>query len=658
MKKILFITLSNLGDVILTLPVLQALLERYPGSRADVIAGAGVAMVFEADERIRQFIPYDKKSGLSGRLALLQKIRGERYDIVIDLRRSIFGFFSGAKQINSYFDFPKKNIHRAKRHFRALRALGITEPPAVSFLEALKASSLPAEAAGIDFSGPVIVAACGSKSHIKQWPADYFAKLLDHLIEKENAFIVLAGDRSDMEISKKVQALMLYKPGRALNLAGKTNFREFASLLAKSSLLITNDSAPLHLADALKTPVLAIFGPTDPRKYGPRGRSTAVVRRTLFCSPCEEARCRYALECLKDLSVDEVFKKSRALLHDLARPQISKILVIRLDRIGDVMLSMPAIRAIRQAHPAARISVMTRPETRILMERNPDVDEVIAYDYSKRGRHGGIIGNYRFLKEIHKQRFDIAFILHPSVRSHLVPFVTGIPYRIGFDSGLPWALTTRVHDTRSSGNKHESEYTLDIVRAMKIPTPTKLKTEFNLFADDEASSAAVSDRQTLVLHAGASDASKKWPVERFAEVGERAVREWGCRVAVVGGNSEKELGDFLSNKIPDCVDLTGKLKLNELAALLSRSKLLITNDSGPVHVASAVGTPTVCIFGRTRPGLNKERWTALGPKNAALQKNAGCVICLAHDCSIDFECLKIMDADTVFEAACSLWQSS
>lgn len=646
-QKVLIVTLSNLGDAVMTLPVFALVLEACPEAVIDVIVGPGAQEVFSQDERLRRVTVFNKKAPLGEKIDLLRKIRAERYDLILDLRRSVWGILGGARIHNSYFSIlPGQRSHRVLRHLYALKKI-LPIHHTRSFLsdrktpEAEDLFGFVQEAQGK--GQRLVLAAPGSKSDLKKWPAASYAALLDRLALEENCKIVLIGDKKDVADSQKVSSLM---KSAAEDLSGKTSFLELVALVKKADLVITNDSAPLHIADALRRPVLAIFGPTDPRKYGPRYRHSTVARRLLFCSPCEKAQCRYHQECMTELGVDEVRQKALAILNDTIDRKNFKILVVRLDRIGDVTLSLPAIQALRDRFPNASISVMTRPSTAELVEGHPAVNKVIPYFYEKRGRHRGVLGNFRFIYEIIRHKFDVVFILNPSLRSYLVPFCAGIPYRAGFETKLPFLLTHSIPDRRWEGAKHEAEYTLDVIRAFGINTGR---------ADSYTGTLAHLRQRTpsgkiIALHAGASCPSKRWPKEKFAELGKRVRAEHPeAELVVIGGDSEKELGDHLSRTIGGMKDLTGKLSLKELAGFLSGCEVLISNDSGPVHIAAAVGTRTLTIFGRSLPGLGVVRWRALGHGHTVIQKDVGCVVCLAHRCTIDFECLRAVSVEEVWK---------
>jgi lipopolysaccharide heptosyltransferase II len=641
--KILIITLSNLGDVVLTLPVFQAVSEAYPGLELHCLVGPAARAVFEGDSRLAKVIPLDKKISWSKKIDLLWAVRRERYDIIIDLRYSLFGLLGGAKRRNRYRVFGRGR-HRAERHLAALRGLIDERSPSLSFLKKNPARD----------SARVVVAAVGSKSDTKKWPAEYYARVLDRLILEEGCEVTLVGDIQDKAACAEVLGFMSQK---AEDLSGNTDFKALCTLISEAALVITNDSAPLHIADALKIPVAAVFGPTDPAKYGPRSDRSAAFQSPLFCVPCQKAQCRYHHECMTELRPDEVYEKVRRLLNGNPHPHGLKILLVRLDRIGDVALSLPAIQAVREHFPDARISVMVRPYTQLLLEGHPSVDEVIPYFYENGGRHGSLLGNLRFIGEIRRRRFDAALVFHPGFRPHAVPFLAGIPRRVGFKSRAPFFLTNAVEDRRHEGDRHESDYALDIVRAFGVSASRKKNFELTVSPLDTetvertlAREGVTPGERLVALHAGASCPSKRWPKECFAELGRKIARQMRLKVVLVGGTGEVCTASFLESRIGDGVlNFTGRLNLRELNAFLKRCAVLVSNDSGPVHLAAGVGTKTLCIFGRNRKGLNAERWKALGEGHRVIQKEVGCVVCLAHRCTIDFECLKAVSVEEIFE---------
>ena len=143
-----------------------------------------------------------------------------------------------------------------------------------------------------------------------------------------------------------------------------------------------------------------------------------------------------------------------------------RILIVRTDRIGDLVLSTPVIASLRKAYPNSYIAFMCRPYTEAIVKGNPYLDEVIVYD--KYGKEKGFWATLKFARYLKRKRFDLALILHPTNRAHLVTFLAGIPERVGWDQKLGFLLTKRIPHTKQQGEKHELEYTLDMLRSLDI----------------------------------------------------------------------------------------------------------------------------------------------------------------------------------------------
>ncbi len=334
---------------------------------------------------------------------------------------------------------------------------------------------------------------------------------------------------------------------------------------------------------------------------------------------------------------------------------MKRILMIRTDRIGDVVLSTPAIKALRDAYPQSHIAFMVRPYARDIVEGNPYLDEVIMYD--KYGAQRGFLSAILFGLRLRKKKFDTAIILHPTNRAHILAFVAGIPNRIGFGRKLPFLLTRALNDKKFLGQKHELEYTLEILKNIGIEAHDK--TLYVPVKDDSRRSVSLKlaekgagDSDLLIgVHPGASCPSKRWPLERFAALIDRLKTDYSARIVLISAPEEAncvaELKKIIKSEV---IDLSGQTPIRELTALLKRCALFISNDSGPVHIATAVGTPSVVIFGRKQPGLSPKRWGPTGKNDIALHKDVDCEVCLAHDCKIGFKCLRAISVDEVFDA--------
>jgi lipopolysaccharide heptosyltransferase II len=152
----------------------------------------------------------------------------------------------------------------------------------------------------------------------------------------------------------------------------------------------------------------------------------------------------------------------------------------------------------------------------------------------------------------------------------------------------------------------------------------------------------------LVIHPGASCPSKIWPSERFAEVADRLMEKYGFKVLLIAGPKDIKIAQEVIKKMRHpAVNLAGKTSVSQLATILKKCQLFISNDSGPVHIASAVGIPVISIFGRNQKGLSPLRWGPLGRKDRVLHKEVGCIECLAHNCVKEFACLKAISVEEV-----------
>jgi heptosyltransferase-2 len=427
----------------------------------------------------------------------------------------------------------------------------------------------------------------------------------------------------------------------------------------------------MHLASYLNVPVVAIFGPTSEEKYGPWSSVSLVVKKELFCRPCEKAHCGSDnLDCLELIKPVDVLNAVRKVLtqHQPSMPKpvpvtsangFKRILIVRTDRIGDVLLSTPVIKALRGKYPDSYIAMMVSPATKDIVEGNPYLDEVIIYD--KDARHKSWLGTLKFAKKLKKKGFDIAVILHPANRVHLLTYLAGIPRRVGYERKLGFLLTDKIPHTKQLGLKHEVEYNFDLLKYIGVEAHN---TDLFMPVNDDsdiavekifASSGIKKTDKLLAIHPCASCPSKIWPAERFARVADILAQKHGFKIVVVAGPKDiARTQDVIKNMRCAVIDLAGKVSVSELASVLKRCALFISNDSGPVHMAVALGVPVISIFGRSQVGLSPRRWGPTGKASKVLHKQVGCIECLAHNCQKEFACLKSITVEEVVSAAESL----
>lgn len=332
----------------------------------------------------------------------------------------------------------------------------------------------------------------------------------------------------------------------------------------------------------------------------------------------------------------------------------NKILIVRTDRLGDVVLSTPVIKNLRLSFPKSHIAFICRPYTRDALEGNPGLDEVIIYD--KYGKHKSLWASIKFSFYLRKKKFKLAIILHPTNRIHLITFLAGIPERVGWDKKLGKLLTKRIKHTKQEGKKHELEYTLDLLMGLGIPIkhtdtyfPITSKARTTVEQLLEGEGIGEGDK-FIVINPSASCPSKRWPQERFQEVIKLLKSRVSFKIIVITSQSEREFGERLVGD-SGVIDLRGSLSIPELGALLKRAALFISNDSGPVHIAASFNTPVISIFGRDDSGLSPLRWGPRGEKSFCFHKDVGCVKCLAHNCIKDFLCLQEITPQEIVDEA-------
>jgi heptosyltransferase-2 len=303
------------------------------------------------------------------------------------------------------------------------------------------------------------------------------------------------------------------------------------------------------------------------------------------------------------------------------KKDFKNILIVRTDRIGDVILTTPAIAALRRTFKDARITAMVSPLTVELIDGNPYLDATIVDD--RAGRHAGLRGFWRLVQDLRKGRYDLAIIFHTKRRTNLACFLAGIPHRLGYKNDkYGFLLNHPVADERPSGLKHESQYCLDLLTPLGVAgAGEKITVSIHPLAErwaDEIFAKNGFDKKHLpfAVHMGASDPSKCWPQDNFFQVMMHILAGYGAAVLLVGGKETKAKAAALAARYQgNFFDFCGETSLSQLASLLKRCRMLISNDSGPVHVAAAVGTPVVSIFTRNQPGINPERWAPLEPRS-------------------------------------------
>lgn len=337
------------------------------------------------------------------------------------------------------------------------------------------------------------------------------------------------------------------------------------------------------------------------------------------------------------------------------KQEFKNILIVRTDRLGDIILTTPAIKILRENYPKAKLTLLVSKATWEVIKNNPYLDEILIDE--REGKHKGVFGFLKLVCELASRKFDLAIVYHTKKRTNLFCFLAGIPRRIGYKNDkygnlLNWPLK----DERHSGKKHESEYCLDVLRAMDLEVKGK---EFYVSLDAQAEkwvdefcqkNQLTKDIRLIAIHIGSSDPARRWPTYRYAELVDKLGQDPKNRFMVVGDPSLFLDGEDIRQKSKfNIINTIGQTNLSQLVSLIKRCDLLISNDSGPVHLATGLYRPVVSIFTRNQPGINPTRWGPLGPKTAVVAVPEDISISFAKSRTMDDKFLEVIEAQQVFE---------
>lgn len=288
--------------------------------------------------------------------------------------------------------------------------------------------------------------------------------------------------------------------------------------------------------------------------------------------------------------------------------QVGKILVRSTNWIGDVVLISPALAALRRRYPAARIEVVAVPQVAAALQGNPAVDEVILFD--RRGADRGAAGLLRAAGRLRRRGYDMAVLFQKAVGAALMARLAGVPVRIGLASDRRGALLTHaVPLTPDLARRHHLEIFLEVARAAGCDASDRTLF-FPVSGEARAWAAAFLEERgasrfplLAALHVGASKRPRAWHAERFAEAARRIGEAHGAGFVLLGGKGDAaDLAPAASVLGERALDASGLTTLPRMAALIERCRLLVGNDSGPMHVAAALGVPVVAVFGPGDPG--------------------------------------------------------
>ena len=332
-----------------------------------------------------------------------------------------------------------------------------------------------------------------------------------------------------------------------------------------------------------------------------------------------------------------------------------RILVRATNWVGDAVMSLPALRALRGRFPAARIAILAKPWVADLYGREPFCDELIPYTAQD------LAGKWRAGRALAPRKFDCAILLQNAFEAALIAFAARIPVRIGYARDGRSALLTRpiAVPRKEEIPPHERFYYLELLLRAGILSSQPTSNEICLAGAPAAREAGTARFAALGWHAGvigvspgaAYGSAKRWLPERFAEATNRLASETGAAVAIFGSAGERELCASVAAAITAPVkNFAGETSLAEFIELAAACRVYLTNDSGAMHIASALGVPTVAIFGAT----NHLTTGPTGSLARVVREPVECSPCLKRECPIDHRCMTRVDAARVAQTALEL----
>jgi heptosyltransferase-2 len=294
----------------------------------------------------------------------------------------------------------------------------------------------------------------------------------------------------------------------------------------------------------------------------------------------------------------------------IPREEVRRLLIHGTNWIGDVVLISPAVRALRETYPEARISYLARGALADAVRGDTRLDEVIHYD--RAGRHRPPFGTLRLARALRARRFDLAVLFPKSFEAALISRLAGIPRRAGWRTDGRGPLIT--HGRRMEEEDRTRHHVWQFFEPARFagaspPAPDAVRVEFPVSDDDRGEARRLlaeegldDGRFLLAVHAAASKEPRAWHAERFAEAAERIVGPRGGAAVLLGGPGDGVVCSRIRKACSaPCVELWGRTSIPGMAAVIERSGLFLGNDSGPMHLAAAVGTPSVAIFGPGAP---------------------------------------------------------
>jgi heptosyltransferase-2 len=336
---------------------------------------------------------------------------------------------------------------------------------------------------------------------------------------------------------------------------------------------------------------------------------------------------------------------------------LQNILVVRTDRIGDVILTLPTVEALKSIFPNARVTMLVSSYTSTLVE---GIAGILLYS-----RDGKPRPFFEMRREIQNAHFDAVLVASPHLRISLLLWLTGIPVRVG--TGYRWysfLFNKKIYEHRKTSEKHEAEYNLSLLKGLGHTVSTKPEAKISISQQEKNTaslvrqSLGISDTDHLVLlHPGSGNSARDWKPEHFAQLADELTK-LGYQAVITGGKTEEALVHRVVYEAENGVkSFISTLNLKEFAAFIQTAKLFVANSTGPLHIAAAVGTPVIGFYPPVRV-MSPRRWGPLTEKKMIfIPDPVRCPRCKDGECQGN-DCMDQISVHQVLEAATKLIQGN
>jgi lipopolysaccharide heptosyltransferase II len=341
---------------------------------------------------------------------------------------------------------------------------------------------------------------------------------------------------------------------------------------------------------------------------------------------------------------------SRLQKKEFDRKSTRSVLVISLKRVGDVILSLPAFRAIKESLPKSQVTVFADAYTKDILERIPYIDAIVPY-----GKDSSFLKKAKQVRKLSYNSFDLALDLtcDYTFEGALWTWLSGAKFRTGYDT---WKRGFLFHRpvTPPKGVIHAIDEILNVAQSIGLKTKNKnlkisaSKEETDTVKKFLRDNGVKSDMLLIGIHPGGYYPTQRWLTERFAEVADNLIEKHKARIVLIGGPKEEKIIQQITTQMANSSLVFVNKPLGELLALIQSSNLMICNNSGPLHTATALGTLTVSTMGPTLPA----RWWPQGKGHIVIRKDLPCISCNEGHCRLKtLECMKLITVEDVLEAA-------